>query len=130
MKILESKFLWALTLGIGIVVAFVALTPRPIDMDLTKIGDGRKAIVFIYDPNLVASNQQATEMSNAEALLEGRAVFLIAKVGDPTSAEFRERYEARALDLLLFDESGELINRKIPVMSAEALISLVSNSSN
>jgi len=56
--------------------------PKPIDTDLEKIGNGQKSVVFVYDPNLVVSNQQATEISKARKLIGEQANFLIVKIKD------------------------------------------------
>jgi len=50
--------------------------PKPIDRNLEKIGNGQKSVVFVYDPNLVVSNQQATEISKARKLIGEQANFL------------------------------------------------------
>ena len=101
--------------------------PKPIDMSLEKIGNGTPAVVFIYDLNLAASNEQANEINKARETLGDTINFLIAKAGDPTSADFRTKYDARSADLLFFDGSGQLIDRKLAVMNSDEFIAKLSN---
>ena len=60
-----NKIFLTIILLISLVVIFLLLMPKPIDMDLGKIGNGKVSVVFIYDPNLVVSNQQTTEINIA-----------------------------------------------------------------
>jgi hypothetical protein len=39
--------------------------PSGFDTDLSKIGAGKPAVVFVYDPNLLVSNQQTQELDAA-----------------------------------------------------------------
>ena len=87
-------------------------------MNLEKIGNGQKSVVFIYDPNLAVSNQQAIEMNKARELIGEKAILLIADIGDPNSKDFRKQYQARAAELLFFDKVGELLDRKTAVIYA------------
>lgn len=43
--------------------------PRSFDTDLSKVGAGKPALVFVYDPNLVVSNQQARELDAVKKTL-------------------------------------------------------------
>jgi len=126
MKILKNKFLWTISLAIVLVAIFLTLMPKPIDMDLGKIGNGRASIVFIYDTNLASSNLQSIEINKARDVIKDKATFLVAKVGDPNSANFRDRYDAKPAELLFFNRNGELITKKRAVISAEEFIETMS----
>ena len=118
MNILKSKVFWVIFSVIALVLIFFAVAPKPIDMNLEKIGNGQKSVVFIYDPNLAVSNQQAIEMNKARELIGEKAILLIADIGDPNSENFRKQYQARAAELLFFDKAGELLDRKTAVIYA------------
>ena len=122
MSILKSKFLWIVLSIAVLLVAFVAVAPKPIDMDLNKLGNGQTSVVFIYDPNLLVSSEQAAEMNRARELIGARANFLIAKVGDPNSAAFRVGYKVYETELLFFNKKAELFHRQVALVSAEELV--------
>lgn len=126
MKILKNKYFWTVSLAIALVIIFLALMPKPIDMSLEKIGDGQESVVFVYDPNLSVSNQQAIEINKAREVIGEKVTFLIAKEGDPNSESFRKRYRARSAELLFFNSNGELIDRKVALVSAEEFIGIMS----
>jgi hypothetical protein len=112
-------------------VAFVAALlglavmslPRSFDTDLSKIGAGKPALVFVYDPNLVVSNQQARELDAARASLGDDALhFLIADVGRPDAQQFMQQHQARPAQLLLFAPDGSVVGRMQAVVSSEQLV--------
>ena len=83
--------------------------PKPIDRNLEKIGNGQKSVVFVYDPNLVVSNQQATEISKARKLIGEQANFLIVKIGDPKREGFKNTYRVSSADLLFLTVMGSYL---------------------
>jgi len=127
MKLLKNKNLWVILSIVVLVGVAFTFIPEPIDTDLEKIGNGQKSVVFIYDPNLVASNQQATEISKARDIIGDQANFLLVRFGDPSRESFRSTYQVNPVDLLFFDEDGELFDRDVAVLSAEALIEKVAD---
>ncbi len=127
MKILKNTSFWTISLVIALIVIFLSLMPKPIDMDLEKIGDGQESVVFIYDPNLSVSNQQTIEINKAREVIGEKVTFLIANEGDPNSESFRKRYRARSAELLFFNGNGELTDRKIALVSAEEFIGTMSD---
>ena len=98
------------------------LMPKPIDMNLEKIGDGQRSVVFVYDPNLAVSNQQAIEINKAIKIIGEQVNFLIVKIGDPESESFKNKYRVRSADLLFFNGDGELFDRQVALLNAESLV--------
>lgn len=84
-------------------------------------------MVFIYDPNLLVSNQQATELISARNMLSESVVLLIAKTGASSSKDFRNRYNTQATELLFFDVTGNLASRSSAIMSTQELIEILAN---
>lgn len=124
---MKNKYVWSLLPVIVLIVAVTMFLPKPIDTDLEKIGNGQRSVVFVYDPNLVVSNQQATEMKRAREMIGEQANFLVVRAGDPTTDDFKQQYQARSADLLFFDGDGELVNREAAVFDAEALVDKVTD---
>jgi len=119
---MKSKFLWiALSVAV-LVIAVAILLPKPIDTDLAKIGNGQNSVVFVYDPNLAVSNQQANEINRAREMIGEQANFLAFRFGDPRKDGFKDQYQARSADLLFFNADGELVERQIALLDAETLI--------
>lgn len=128
MNILKNKYFWSVLSVMALVAIFINLMPKPIDMNLEILGNGQQSVVFVYDPGLAVSNQQATEINKAREVIGDKVNFLIVKEGDPNSEDFRRRYRARSADLLFFNGDGELIDRKVALLSAEEFIEIMSRS--
>ena len=122
MKLLKNKYLWILLSIIAPMIMVFTLMPKPIDMNLGKIGDGQKSVIFVYDPNLAVSNQQAIEINKAIKITGEQVNLLIVKIGDPESENFRNKYRTRSADLLFFTSDGELFDRQVALLNAELLV--------
>jgi len=96
--------------------------PRGFDTDLSKIGAGKPALVFVYDPNLVVSNKQTGEMDKAREILADELHFLIADVGRPDAQQFMQQYQATPTQLLLFAADGDLLSRSKSLATADQLL--------
>lgn len=105
----------------GMVTLVVLNLPRGFDMDLTKIGTGTPAVVFVYDNNLSVSGVQSEEMDKIRDRFEGRLNFLVADTGRPQAQQWMSQYQARAADLFFFDGDGELRHRQAALLEAEEL---------
>jgi len=127
MNIMKNKYLWIALSIVALIIVGATLLPEPIDMNLEKIGNGQKSVVFVYDPNLTVSNQQATEMNRAREIVGQQANFLVVRAGDPTTNDFKERYQTRPADLLFFNGDGELVDRRVALFDAEALVEKVTD---
>ncbi len=119
------KALWILA-AIGIFVAlFMSFLPAPIDIDLSKIGNGKQSVVFVYDPNLVVSNQQATLLNEAKPAIGENVNILIAKTGYPDTEALLVRYQAEAAEVLFIDGDGSLIEKQFAPVDAATIASIV-----
>lgn len=108
---------------IAAMVAMVAWAlPRGFDADLGKIGAGRPALVFVYDPNLVVSNQQTREMDKTREQLGDEVHFLVADVGRPDTQQFMRQHQATPTQILLFAADGSLLARTRSLMTAGELV--------
>lgn len=107
------------------VAAFIWSLPAPFDNDLNRIGNGKKSLVFIYDLNLVVSNQQTIEMNNAKDQLGDTVNYLVLRTGHPATDEFMQNYKAESAELLFFDESGEISKRKFALVNAAELTKIL-----
>ena len=127
MRLMKSKYVWTIVVIAAFILVVFTVLPDPIDTDLEKIGNGQKSVVFVYDPNLAVSNQQATEMNEARGIIGDQANFLLVRAGDPTTDGFKNEYQARSADLLFFNGDGELVDRQVGVLNADALIEKVTD---
>jgi len=103
----------------------VMALPEGFKMTHEDIGTGKPALVFVHDPNLVTSVTQTEQMNLARDELGDQLFFLVAKIGTPEGDQLIAEHQARRAELLLFDGSGRLIKRRMPVASAEELIEWV-----
>ena len=115
-RIAITAFLAAL---LGLVVMSL---PRGFDSDLSKIGAGKPALVFVYDPNLVVSNQQTQELDAVRESLGDALHILIADVGRPDAQQFMQQHQARPTQLLLFAPDGSVIGRMQGLVTSEQLL--------
>lgn len=100
----------------------ISMMPKGFSMTHEKIGAGKPALVFIYDPNLAVSISQPEQMNIARDTLSGEVVFLIAKIGTPEGNQLITQYRAKTGELLLFDATGNLIKRQYALINARDLI--------
>lgn len=105
----------------GMVVLVVLNLPRGLDMDLDKIGDGKPAIVFVYDNNLSISNAQAGELDKIRDFFEDRLHLLVADTGRPQAYQWIAHHQARPADLFFFDAQGQLRHRQPAPLTADEL---------
>ena len=122
----KSKVLWSILFVIALIGLAISLMPKPIDMDLSKIGNGHKTLVFVYDLNLAVSNEQAEEINKARPLLAPNTNLLVAKVGDPNSRAFIDHFKADSAELFFFDEEGQLLHRMRALASDAQIRALLS----
>jgi hypothetical protein len=108
----------------GMLALVVMTLPRSFDADLTKIGAGKPALVFVYDPNLVVSNKQTREMDKARESLADELHFLVADIGRPDTQQFMRQHKATPTQILLFAADGSLLERTPSLMTAEQLLQL------
>ncbi len=119
----------AAALFIAAMAALAVLNlPRGFDADLGKIGAGKPALVFVYDPNLVVSNKQTREMDKARESLADALHFLVADVGRPDTQQFMRQHQATPTQLFLFAADGSLLVRTQSLMTAEQLVQLFDQS--
>lgn len=116
------KRLGTVVLVVGLLALALLSLPRGFDTDLSRIGAGKPALVFVYDPNLVASNQQTRAMDSARERTGDALHFLIADVGKPDAQRFMQVHQARPTQLLLFAADGREVGRMQAVVPAQDLL--------
>ncbi|MCL1159375.1 hypothetical protein K8B83_04565 [Shewanella inventionis] len=100
----------------------LTLMPKGFTSDLEKIGTGKPAIVFVYDPNLVSGTTQTEQMNEARAHLGDNVHFLLARIATPEGEAFIAKHNARVTELFLFDPAGNLVKRQLAVIDANELM--------
>lgn len=113
----------ATTLFIAALLGLAVLNlPRSFDTDLSKVGAGKPALVFVYDPNLVVSNQQTRELNVVKESLGDALHLLIADVGRPDAQPFLQRHQARPTQLLLFASDGSMVGSMQALVTSEQIL--------
>ena len=91
-----------------LLVMAVALLPRGYDTDLGKVGDGRFAVVQVFDKNFVQSEQLMDAINEIRARYERRGVnFLVADMGTDQGRAFAQAHGAASATALIFDPTGK-----------------------
>lgn len=112
--------------SIGVVIAaFFAFAPKGFDLDLTKIGNGKPALVFVYDSNLGVSSKQAAIINLVRETTPTKMHFLMAKVGRPDAKAFVSQYNLRTADLVLLDEEGQVLKIEPGLLTEEQLKAMI-----
>lgn len=102
--------------GVGITIVIIAAvaallvfnSPQGFDADLSKIGNGKPALVLVYDPNLVVTGEQVHEMNIIRGEWEAQVQFLVADMGHPETKHFLAEHNVGPAALLIFDADGAL----------------------
>ncbi len=111
---------------VAIVVGLLAIAllslPKGFDTDLGKVGAGKPALVFVYDPNLVVSNQQTRAIDEVRKVRGDALHYLIADIGKPDAQGFMAQHKASRTQLLLFNAEGRELGRMQGLVAAEDLL--------
>lgn len=103
--------------------AFIfAFLPRGgFESDLSRVGDGRPALVLAFENYQPASMDAMDLMRQVHAGYEGRMHFLVADVGNPRNDTFLERHDPAPGQVMTFDRDGNLVRSAYLEGSAPAL---------
>lgn len=100
----------AVVLGAGGAWAVSSFNRSVDERDLSKVGQGKPAIVQIHDPQCPICNALQRETRAALKRLEGEVpVYLIADLTQTEGAVFAQRHSVPHVTLLLFDAAGNRV---------------------
>jgi hypothetical protein len=100
---------WAIAAFIaGLVGALIwSQLPRgPYSTDLTRIGQGRPAVVLAYDIQTMGGMEVMAMLDTLRPTYRDRVQFLVAPLGAPNGHAFGERHRAISGTVVLFTETG------------------------
>lgn len=102
--------LWAPALIIAMLAVAVFLLPRGYDTHLEKVGNGKYAVVQIFDKGGVQSEQLMDAVNEVRSAYEPRGVeFLVADLGSGAGKRFAQRHGVAGATLLVFGPKGKVI---------------------
>ncbi|MBR9728438.1 hypothetical protein ACFOD0_11655 [Shewanella intestini] len=126
-----KRKLWVMmAVGVSIAVLLSVLfgmLPKGFKTTHEQIGNGKPAVVFVYDPGLAISNPQTEQMNQARETLGNNAHFLLAREGTPEGDQFLAKHRAQSAEIFVFSAAGELIKRQYAVAGANELVQLLMN---
>lgn len=103
---------------IGLIAGIIALfsgliwnMPRGYQTDLAPIGEGRPALVLVYDNSFLVSEEQMAALDQIRGDLEPHLNLLVADINLPDGRAFVRKHEAEPGTLLILDADGRLIER-------------------
>jgi hypothetical protein len=108
----------------GMVAVALLNLPKGIDMDLDKIGDGKPALVFVYDANLSVSGMQTETINRIRSDFE-QVHFLVADIGRPQAQAWLQLHQARPAELFFIDAQGTVRQRQHAPLTAEDLAAAI-----
>jgi hypothetical protein len=102
------KIKWAMFAVLVLSVVIVAMNlPRGFSDDLTRIGKGKPAVVFVRDKNAVESMGMINMLGDIRSQYAGRVEFLLTDYDTPQGRAFIAASHAAPITLVLFDANGK-----------------------
>ena len=104
----SRKIKWAVAAFFAAVVAVAVMNlPRGYSDDLSRIGQGRTAVVLVRDKNAVESMDLMNVLNRVHNQYAGRVVFLLTDYDTPEGRAFIAANKAARTTLVLFDPRGK-----------------------
>ena len=104
-KITVTATVVAALLGIGYVVSLLAV--RPMSTDLSVVGQGKPALVLVYENFSPASTEGLERLKQVRDDYEASLSFVVADLGVPAGQNFARRHGLGAGHVLLLGADGE-----------------------
>jgi len=114
---------WVLVPGLVFLVigAFIAFMPRGYSVNLGLIGQGRPAVVQVYDDNAVHSHELMEAFNKIRDDYEARVEFLVANLSLQEGKSFSKRYNADAISIVFFSPEGKVLHTLSGLQTPETL---------
>ena len=90
-------------------VMWTYLGVKPMSKDLSVIGDGKPAVVLVYESYNLAGMDGMERLKQVRADFEPYMHFRIAHIGTPEGDMFVRRHDAFDGVMVLFDGAGEVV---------------------
>ena len=104
------KIKWAVFGLLVLLVAIVVMNlPRGFSDDLSRIGQGKAAVVLVRDKNAVESMGLMNLLDGIRDQYAGRVEFLLADYDTPEGRAFIAANHAAPVTLVLFDAGGKQV---------------------
>jgi hypothetical protein len=111
-----------------LLVATVAMNlPRGFSDDLSRIGKGKAAVVFVRDKNAVESMGMINLLGDIRSQYAGRVEFLLTDYDTPEGRAFIATNHAAPVTLVLFDAGGKQVKILTAPQTAASLQQEITN---
>lgn len=105
-------------LGVAYIVTLLAV--RPMSTDLSVVGQGKPALVLVYENHSPGSIDALDRLKVVRPDYEARLAFVVADQGTPAGQAFAGRYGLSQAHALLLRANGEpVVVMTIPVAEPE-----------
>ncbi|UCE89226.1 MAG: hypothetical protein JSW10_13235 [Pseudomonadota bacterium] len=95
---------------IGALVGAILILPGSYSADLSRIGNGTRAVVLVHDTGLAPSIDLMHAVDQLRDEFEGRVQFLVADVRTESGKRFAHDHGVGAVTLVFFDASGKTLS--------------------
>jgi len=117
-----KKIKWAVFALLILAVVTVAMNlPRGFSDDLTRIGKGKPAVVFVRDKNAVESMGVINLLGDVRGQYAGRVEFLLTDYDTPEGRAFIAASHAAPITVVLYDASGKQLKILAAPLTAASL---------
>jgi hypothetical protein len=113
---------WAVFAVLVLAVVIVAMNlPRGFSDDLTRIGKGKPAVVFVRDKDAVESMGMINLLGDVRGQYAGRVEFLLTDYDTPEGRAFIASSHAAPITVVLFDAGGKQLKILAAPLTAASL---------
>jgi hypothetical protein len=113
---------WAVFAVLVLAVVIVAMNlPRGFSDDLTRIGKGKPAVVFVRDKDAVESMGMINLLGDVRGQYAGRVEFLLTDYDTPEGRAFIATSHAAPITVVLFDAGGKQLKILAAPLTAASL---------
>jgi hypothetical protein len=118
---IKRSLLIAILVSIGVILFTVSMLPQSYDADTSQIGNGKPAIVIIYDGENAVSDELMESFSRVRGDLEAQVAFILADINAPKGRAFARANATPTAAALFFDGKGNRITALYSPQDADTL---------
>lgn len=104
-KITVTAAVLAMLVGVVYVVSLLAV--RPMSTDLSTVGQGKPALVLVYENFSPSSGEALDRLKQVRADYEAQMAFVVADLGTPDGRAFANRYGLSEGQALFLQANGD-----------------------
>ncbi len=102
----KKGLIYFIVLGLSAILIWSQLPDRPYPTDLTRIGQGKPALVLVYDVNTSGGMTVMELLKPLREKYDGHVEFLVASMGLPEGRAFAQHYNITSGAVVFFSANA------------------------